>query len=83
MLEGMALQQGAVREGPVAHAAGEGALHAVGPHVHVQRALLGEALRTHGALERPDPRVDHHVLQEVITQREGAPADAALMRLLT
>lgn len=83
VLQGMALQQGAVGEGPVAHVALEGALGTVGAHVHVERAFLGEALAAHGALEGPDTSVHHHVFEEVVTQGEGAPADGALMRFLT
>lgn len=70
-------------EGPVAHVALEGALGTVRAHVHVERALLREALAAHGALEGPHARVHHHVFEEVVTQREGAPADGALMRFLT
>lgn len=83
VLEGMALQQGAMGEGPVAHVALEGALGTVGAHVYVERAFLGEAFATHGALEGPDASVHHHVFKEVVTQGEGAPADGALMRFLT
>lgn len=83
MLQGMALQQGAVREGPLANVALEGALGTVGAHVHVERAFLGETLAAHGALESPDASVHHHVFEEVVTQGEGAPADGALMRFLT
>lgn len=82
MLQGVALQQGAVGEGAVAHRAGEGALDAVRAHVHVQRALLREAFGADGALEGPHACVHHHVLEEVVTQRERTPADAALVRLL-
>lgn len=83
MLQGVALQQGAVGEGPVAHVALEGALSTVGAHVHVERAFLGETLAAHGALEGPDASVHHHVFEEVVTQGEGAPADGALVRFLT
>lgn len=83
VLQGVALQQGAVGEGPVAHVALEGALGTVGAHVHVERALLGETLAAHGALEGPDASVHHHVFEEVVAQGEGAPADGALMRFLT
>lgn len=83
VLQGVALQQGAVGEGPVAHVALEGALGTVGAHVHIERAFLGEALAAHGALEGPDSSVHHHVFEEVVTQGEGAPADGALMRFLT
>lgn len=83
VLQGVALQQGAVGEGPVAHVALEGALGTVGAHVHVERAFLGEALAAHGALEGPDTSVHHHVFEEVVTQGKGAPADGALMRFLT
>lgn len=83
VLQGVALQQGAVGEGPVAHVALKGALGTVGAHVHVQRAFLGEALAAHGALEGPDASVHHHVFEEVVAQGEGAPADGALMRFLT
>lgn len=83
VLQGVALQQGAVGEGPVAHVALEGALGTVSAHVHVQRAFLGEALAAHGALEGPDAGVHHHVFEEVVTQGEGAPTDGALMRFLT
>lgn len=83
VLQGVALQQRAVGEGPLAHVALEGALGAVGAHVHVERALLGEALAAHGALEGPDAGVHHHVFEEVVAQGEGAPADGALVRFLT
>lgn len=83
MLQGVALQQGAVGEGPVAHVALEGTLGTVGAHVHVERAFLGETLAAHGALEGPDASVHHHVFEEVVTQGEGAPADGALVRFLT
>lgn len=79
----MALQQGAVGEGPVAHVALKRALGTVGAHVHVEGAFLGEALAAHGALEGPDAGVHHHVFEEVVAQGEGAPADGALMRFLT
>lgn len=83
MLQGMALQQSAVSEGPVAHVALESALSTMSAHVHIERAFLGEALATHGALEGPDTSMHHHVFEEVVTQGEGAPADGALMRFLT
>lgn len=83
VLQCVALQQGAVREGPLADVALEGALGTVGAHVHVEGALLGETLAAHGALERAHARVHHHVLEEVVTQGEGAPADGALVRFLT
>lgn len=83
VLQGVALQQCAVGEGPVAHVALEGALGTVGAHVHVERAFLGEALAAHRALESPDTRMHHHVFEEVVAQGEGAPADGALMRFLT
>lgn len=83
VLKGVSLQQRAVRESSVTYAAGEGALHAVRAHVHVERTLLREALAADGALERSHARVHHHVLQQVVAQRERPPADAALMRLLT
>lgn len=83
MLQGVALQQGAVREGPLANVALEGALGTMGTHVHVERAFLGETLAAHGALESPDASMHHHVFEEVVTQGEGAPADGALMRFLT
>lgn len=83
MLQGMALQQCAMGEGPVAHVALKGALGTVSAHVHVERAFLGEALATHGALKGPDAGVHHHVFEEVVTQGEGAPADGALVRFLT
>lgn len=83
VLQGVALQQGAVGEGSVAHVALEGALSTVGAHVHVERAFLREALAAHGALEGPDASVHHHVFEEVVAQGEGAPADGALMRFLT
>lgn len=80
VLEGVALEQGAVREGTVTHGAGEVAPRA---HVHVQRTLLCEAFTAHATLERSHTCVHYHVLQQVITQREGTPADTALMGLLT
>lgn len=83
MLQGVALQQGAVGEGPVAHVTLEGALSTVRAHVHIERAFLREALAAHGALEGPHARMHHHVFEEVVTQREGAPADGALVRFLT
>lgn len=64
-------------------AAGKGALHAMRPHVNVEGTLLREALAADGALERSHARVHHHVLQQIVAQRERPPADAALMRLLT
>ncbi len=82
-VQGVSLEECAVGEGAVADGAGEGALHAVGAHVNIQRALLREALAADGALEGPHTGVHHHVLQQIVTQREGAPADAALVRLLT
>lgn len=83
MLKGVSLQQRAVREGTVTHATGEGALHAVRTHVHVEGALLREAFAAHGALERTHARVHHHVLEQIVAQRERPPADAALVWLLT
>lgn len=77
----MALQQGAVGEVLVADAALE-AFGAVGAHVDVEGALLGEAFAADGALEGAHPRVGHHVLEQVVSQRERAPADAALVGLL-
>ncbi len=44
VLQGVSLEECAVGEGAVADGAGEGALHAVGAHVNIQRALLREAL---------------------------------------
>lgn len=66
VLQGVPLQQRAVGEGAVADATGEGALHAVRAHVHVERALLREALGADGTLEGAHARVHHHVLEEVV-----------------
>lgn len=83
VLQGVAVQQGAVGECPVANIALEGALGTVGAHVHVEGAFLCEAFAAHGALEGPDASMHHHVFEEVVPQGEGAPADGALMRFLT
>lgn len=83
MLKSVSLQQRAMREGAVTHAAGKGALYAVRAHVHVERALLREALAADRALECPHTRVHHHVLEQIVAQRERPPADAALVWLLT
>lgn len=56
----VSLQEGAMRKVLIAEAALE-TLGAVGAHVHVERALLGEAFAADGALESPDPGVGHHV----------------------
>lgn len=68
VLQRVALEEGAVGERAVAHVALEGALGAVRAHVHVQGALLREALAAHGALEGPDAGVHHHVFEEVVAQ---------------
>lgn len=75
------LQEGAVGETFGAEAALE-AFGAVGSHVDVEGALLGETFAADAALEGTDARVGHHVLQQVVTEREGAPADGTLMGLL-
>jgi len=75
------LEEGAVGEAFGAEAALE-ALGTVGAHVDVEGALLGEAFAADAALEGADARVGHHVLQQVVTEREGAPADGTLMGLL-
>lgn len=77
----MALQEGAVGEALGAEAALE-ALRAVRAHVDVEGALLGEAFAADAALEGADARVGHHVLEQVVPEREGAPADGALVGLL-
>lgn len=63
----MTLQQSTVREVFVADAALE-ALRAVGAHVHVEGALLGEALAADGALEGAHTSVGHHVLEQIVPQ---------------
>lgn len=68
VLQGVALQESAMGESAVAHVTLEGALGPVCAHVHVEGALLREALAAHGALEGPDARVHHHVFEEVVSQ---------------
>lgn len=63
VLKGMAFKEGAVGESSVAHGAGESAFNAVCAHVHIERALLGEAFGADSTLEGADPSVDHHVLE--------------------
>lgn len=77
----VALQQRAVREDLAAGGAGR-ALRPVRAHVHVERALLCEALGAHSALEGAHARVRDHVLQQVVAQRERSPAHGALVGLL-
>lgn len=75
------LQQRAVREDLAAGGTGR-ALRPVCAHVHVERALLREALGADGALEGAHARVRDHVLEQVVAQRERSPAHGALMGLL-
>lgn len=79
----MPLQQSLVRESLVTHVALEGLLATVEPHVHVKGALLGKAFIAHRTLVRSHACVRHHVLYQVVPERERTPAHAALMRLLT
>lgn len=78
---GVSLEEGAVGEALGAEAALE-ALGSVGAHVDVEGALLSEALAADTALEGANARVGHHVLQQVVAEGEGAPADGALVGLL-
>lgn len=77
----VALQQCAVREDLAAGGAGR-ALRPVCAHVHVERALLREALGADGALEGAHARVRDHMLEQVVAQRERSPAHGALVGLL-
>jgi len=79
---GVPLKEGAVGETLGAETALE-ALGSMGAHVNVEGALLGEAFAADAALEGADARVGHHVLQQVVAEGEGAPADGTLVGLLT
>lgn len=63
----VALQQRAVREDLAAGWAGC-TLRPVRAHVHVERALLREALGTDSALKGAHARMRDHVLEQVIAQ---------------
>lgn len=77
----VALEQRAVGEDLAAGGAGR-ALRPVRAHVHVERALLREALGADRALEGTHACVRDHVLQQVVAQRERSPAHGALVGLL-
>lgn len=62
-----------------------GAGHTLWPvcaHVHVERALLREALGTDSTLEGAHARMSDHVLEQVVAQRERSPAHGTLVGLL-
>lgn len=77
----VALEQRAVREDFAAGGAGR-ALGPVRAHVHVERALLREALGADSALEGAHACVRNHMLQQVVAQRERSPAHGTLVGLL-
>lgn len=77
----VAVEQRTVREDFAAGGAGR-ALGPVRAHVHVERALLREALGADSALEGAHTRVRDHMLEQVIAQRERSPAHGALVGLL-
>lgn len=77
----VALEQRAVREDLAAGGAGR-ALGPVRAHVHVERALLREALGADSALEGAHACVRDHMLQQVVAQRERSPAHGTLVGLL-
>lgn len=78
----VALQQRSVREDLATGGAGS-TLRPVCAHVHVEGALLCEALGANCALEGAHASVRDHVLEQVVAQREGSPAHCALVWLLT
>lgn len=77
----VALQQRAVGEDLATGWAGC-ALRPVRAHVHVEGTLLCETLGTDRALEGTHSGVCDHMLEQVVTKREGSPAHGTLVRLL-